>query len=329
MSNPPYHLRKNKAADRFALIEAIRRLPKLKLDLNDYKYFGFGGPYLEDMRLIYEFCPEIQMVSFEINQNVYNRQVFHRPCGKIEFHNSDISSFLTTYEPTDHKSIFWLDYTGLEYSCFSEFMGVISKVVQGSIIKITLRANSLDYYYATNNRGSFNPRNKKIQNFQKMFGSFLPHSDAMPSFLQKEFAYLLKQMLQIAVQEELIPEVTNLTFNPLSSFYYSDGTNMFTLTGIVWPRNDISQIEQAFSDWEFKDLDWNNKPIHIDIPDLSIKERLHLQELLPCNTARGITLRNKLGYLIFNDDDINLTEKALEQYAAFHRYYPYFIRGTP
>ena len=64
MKQPPYHLRPNKAVDRLALVEAIKRLGRMG-DLSEYTYYGLGGPYLEDFRLLYELCPEIKMVSIE------------------------------------------------------------------------------------------------------------------------------------------------------------------------------------------------------------------------------------------------------------------------
>ena len=105
---------------------------------------------------------------------------------------------------------------------------------------------------------------------------------------------------------------------------------MFTLTGIVWPRGEIHKLHEIFGDWEFADLTWEmeNKPKHIDLPDLSTKERLRLQEFLPCAAERGTTLRDALGHLIHDEDD-GTTEISLEQYAAFHRYFPYFLRGVP
>lgn len=91
--------KKNKAADRFALVEAIRRLPILGIDLHNYTYFSLGGPYLEDMRQIYEFCPEIRMVSIEEKREICHRQHFHKPCQNIQIEESDLSSYITTFNP--------------------------------------------------------------------------------------------------------------------------------------------------------------------------------------------------------------------------------------
>ena len=101
---------------------------------------------------------------------------------------------------------------------------------------------------------------------------------------------------------------------------------MFTLTGVVCSRKQVDEVQRPFQDWQFSNLDWS-EPKRIDVPILSTKERLHLQEHLPCGEHAGRVLREALGYLI--DDDRQKTEDRLKQYADFHRYAPYFMRATP
>lgn len=311
MRHPPYQLRPNKAVDRFTLIEAIRRLEKL-CNLRKYTYYGLGGPYLEDFRLLYEFCPEIAMVSMEEDKETYKRQKFHLPCGKVQLKKMEFHTFLNQYEPRDKKSIFWLDYTHLEYPCFDDFMALLVKVGEKSMIKITLRSEPRDFV-------------DKAADFRRQFDTVMPDPSADPPATFEDFAYLLQGMLGVAA-EQALPSTTRLVFQPVSSFYYADGVGMFTLTGVVWPRSELGDVKKAFRNWEFANLTWE-RPRLISIPILSAKERLHLQSCLPRRTSRGTTLLAKLGYLI--DDDIPQTEAALEQYAAFHRYSPYFLRGVP
>jgi len=63
------------------------------------------------------------------------------------------------------------------------------------------------------------------------------------------------------------------------------------------------------------------------VPSLSTKERLYLQRYLPCGRNAGRTLRRALGYL--TDENLKQTEIRLQQYADFHRYFPYFIKAIP
>ena len=323
MKHPPYHLRPNKTAERFAFIEAIKRLQKLSGgSLNDYTYHGLGGPYLEDFRLLYEFCPDIGMVSIENEEETYKRQGFHLPCKTLQLIKDDIASYIARYNPGNIKSIFWLDYTGLEYSCFEDFKALLGTVAEDSMIKVTLRSEPRDYWVPRRGR----LKRQKTDEFRKKFGGVMPNPSADPPRQLIDYADLLQNMLRVAALQALPPAATNMIFVPVSSFCYSDGTGMFTLTGVVCQSTKKDEVERAFADWEFVNLTWE-RPKLIDVPVLSTKERLHLQHLLPSNVATGRALREIMGYLI--DDDIPKTEAALDQYAAFHRYSPYVLRGVP
>lgn len=132
-------------------------------------------------------------------------------------------------------------------------------------------------------------------------------------------------MVQIASQQTL-PSTGPKIFLPVSSFFYEDGVGMFTLTGIVCASGDEAKIGKLFKSWEFANLDWA-APTEIDVPELSTKERLHLQRQLPRRGNAGRLLRQSLGYLI--DKSVEETEAQLQQYADFHRYFPYFIKAIP
>lgn len=321
MKHPSYHLRPNKAADRFAFIEAIRRLERLGgSGLSNYTYHSLGGPYLEDFRLLYEFCPEVRMVSIDYDEETHKRQKFHLPCGHVELALENLSSYITHFDPVSQKSIFWLDYTGLEYSCFEDFKALLGVVAEGSMVKITLRSNPRDHSSPALQRA------QKVEQFHRKFENVMRNPSADPPKKPSDYSYFIQDMLKVAAEQALPPSDNPLTFVPVSSFYYSDGTWMLTLTGIVWQNSEKVELERAFADWEFANLSWD-PPRLIDVPVLSTKERLHLQHLLPSSEATGGILRNKLGYLI--GDDIEDTEAALEQYATFHRYSPYVLRGVP
>ena len=323
MKHPAYHLRPNKMAERFAFIEAIRRLERLSAKgLRDYTYHGLGGPYLEDFCLLNEFFPNIRMVSIETENETFKRQEFHLPSSNVQLVNSDIESFITQYDPGNMKSVFWLDYTDLTYSNFEEFKALLGLVVKESMVKVTLRCDPRDYGAIGNKKRKL----KRAQEFRSTFWKVMPQPSADPPRKLVDFAGFLQGMLKVAVEQALPPPATDLTFVPVSSFCYSDGAGMFTLTGLVCDWNGKSKVENIFGDWAFANLNWN-PPKLIDVPVLSTKERLHLQRLLPLESTEGITLRQALGYLI--DEDIPKSEAALEQYAAFQSYSPYFLRGVP
>jgi hypothetical protein len=319
MSQPPYHLSPNKAVDRLLFIDAIRRLGNGG-DLSDFTYYSLGGPYLEDFRLIYEFFPDMKMVSIERDEEVYKRQQFHLPCGNVTLRNIEFGSFINTFDPRDEKSIFWLDNTGLEYSHFDEFMTVLQKLGAGSMVKVTLDASLRKF------NGKPEEVTKKFDEFRSRFALVLPASNAPLPLTTKEFATLLQAMVRTAA-ERALPATVPLMFQPISSFYYKDTSTMLTVTGIVCFRKDSGTIAHSFANWQFINPDWRD-PRLIDLPVLTTKERLHLQRHLPCARDGGRTLHAALGHRT-EADDADRTDQQLSQYAEYHRYSPYFVRGVP
>jgi hypothetical protein len=313
MTPPAYHLRTNKAIDRFMFIEAIRRLVRPN-EISEYTYYGFGGPYLEDFRLLHEHFPAMQMVSIEKFEEIYKRQKFHLPTGKIKLRRTDLQSFLARYDPRDKRSIFWLDYTGLEYSQFEEFKLLLTKVTSGSVVKITLRATPNDF-----------KSEQQQEVFRQKFAEVLPSTGVTPPRDFELFANLLQEMLQIASQQAL-PSGTGFAYQPISSFCYSDRAGILTLTGVVCAKNERKHIKAQFVGWPSANLFWA-KPKHIDVPFLSTKERLHLQQHLPCVRDRGRSLIRVLGYRI--DEDRTAALEQMKQYADFYLQYPYFMRAFP
>lgn len=311
MRHPAYHLRPNKAIERVAFVEGIRLITRLER-LSEYTYIGFGGPYLEDFRLLYELCPELKLISIEEDGETLKRQEFHLPCGALELKPTRFDSFLAQYEANDEKSIFWLDYTGLEYSHFEDLMVLLTKVAPNSMIKISLRAEARDYF-------------NRPDEFRRKFELLMPDSSAVPPATLRDFAGLIQALAQIACQKAL-PGALPYVFQPISSFCYADGAGMFTLTGIVCRRSEQTVVRDVFKDLPFANLNWS-PPKMIDVPTLSTKERLHLQRLLPHGKGAGKLLHHSLGYLI--DEDRKHTERMLQQYADFHRYFPYFMKATP
>lgn len=312
MRHPPYHLRVNKAIDRFLLVEIIDIL-KRHCDISDYTYYGFGGPFLEDCRLIHNRCPEIKIVSIEKNEHTFKRQEFHRFSKNLDLKRTDFASFLANFS-SDGKEIFWLDYTNLRFGHFDEFMSIIEKVSENSIVKITVRAEL-----------SEPPPNglSAWENFLLEYEQILPDSVPQTAIERSSpFVELLQDMFQMASQQ-VLPASGKSVFQLLDSSHYNDQTEMLSLTGMVCNKKQVSDVRQWFKNWAFRNLDWK-APRKIDVPTLSAKERLHLEKYLPTKAKTGRSLARALGYRIDKSTSGHL--EKLKQYEEFYQYYPYFAR---
>lgn len=306
MKHPPYHLKVNKAIDRFLLVEILNILKK-HCDISDYTYYSLGGPFLEDCRIINDHCPETNIVSIEKNEQTFKRQQFHRFSKILDLRLENFTNFLANFSSTG-REIFWLDYTDLKLGHFEDFMSILGKVSEKSIVKITIRAESYS---------------KGWEEFYREYGKILPASVKKTDIERLiPFIKLLQRMIQIASQQAL-PAPGKSIFQLLDSSYYSDQTHMLSITGIVCNKNEVSEIQQWFKNWHFANLKWDD-PRRIDVPTLSTKERLHLEKYLPTKAKTGSSLSRALGYKI--DDSSKESIAKLKQYEEFYRYYPYFAR---
>ena len=326
---PPYHLRLNKAVDRLLLVELLKQLDnKVPGFAQNACYCGFGGPYLEDIRQIHENFPKMRLFSVEKYKEVHKRQDFHRPCSNVTLiHGNYNTVFDNEYKIFTSNAVIWLDYTDFEPSVISDFIRTICAFQCQSVLRITIKANYKE--------SKQHCADKPSEAFRKNFGDYFPSVIPIGTFQNDEgFIQLIREIFLIAAQRES-PTLSGRTFVPVLSTFYSDTTTMFSLTGIVCISDNAmfhdknESMKADIAKWEFANELRDKMPERIDLPHLSIKERLHLQQWLPCNGADpGEILFNALGHNI-STGDVEQTKILLRNYAKFYRYYPYFIRGNP
>ena len=218
MRHPPYHLRVNKAIDRFLLIQILDKL-RGHNDISEYTYYGFGGPFLEDCRLLHRRCPEIKIVSIENDEETFKRQEFHSFSTKLDLKYEEFDTFVATFS-SNGREIFWLDYTSLEFGHFENFKSVLHKVSDKSVVKITVRAELPSHAGGNSQR-----RERKWRKFKNKYDEFLPDTARQEDIERKEdFLNLLLEMFELAAQQAFAA-CTETIFQPLMSSYYKDGTS--------------------------------------------------------------------------------------------------------
>jgi hypothetical protein len=309
----------NKAVDRFLLVDLLRSIGQI-YDLSKYTYYGFGGPFLEDCRLIHEYCPSIKLVSFEKNMQTLRRQKFHKFSRNIKLVNENIKDFLIYFTGAG-KEVFWLDYTDLKIARFDEFSNLLMKSDKGTIIRITLRADIHDNPFKESTENEARLKGFE-ENFRKEFGAVLPGDFSIKDLRPGELPSLLQKMLRVTA-EKTLPSGCGLLFQPLNSSFYNDGTPMISLAGVVCDIKTSVKVKKCLSRWKFSNLNWE-KPGKIDVPILSVKERLLLESLLPVKKNTGKLLSKCLGYKIADSENENV--RKLIQYADFSDCYPKFAK---
>ena len=326
MTTPAYQLRPNKAVDRFVLISAMERLIGTN-EISKYTYYGLGGPYLEDFKIINEKYRNMKMISIEEDQEIFKRQDFHRPSSNVSLENLELGEFIADREFDEGKCVFWLDFTDLKIPNFRRFEQLIRKIALGSVVKVTLRANAKDFRDCNDCVDvdcDCNQHTNRGERFRRRFRSIMPDPNADPSRNVAEYGKLIQDMLRISSEKGLTGDPGTI-FQPINSLLYRDSIWMLTVTGVVCTREESDSVRELFMDWEFANLDWN-EPKRVEMPFLSNKERLLLDARLPGDESIADSLQDELGYLIGRDDQDS--KRKLRDYAEFYSYYPAFIRGA-
>ena len=321
--HPAYHLRPNKAIDRFMLIDVLRNIPLEKR--KKYEYIGLGGPFLEDFKIMHHYYPEISLTSIEENEDTFKRQKFNKSFRAINLVKSDIASYFSEHDEFGHPFVVWFDGTDFRQRTIEKEFA--SEVVQAlnEYLKGTQLSDEEQERLALAIR---NISDKVVISKDEMWLTMQTILDYLPegyeNMLEDQIsrAKLYHQILRKAISS-VYPNTGDNIFYLLSSNYYSDGTTMISVTGMLVRRKDLSKVRKMFKSYQPQG-DQLVTPTKIDVPVLSIKERMELDALLPMRKNVGSRLYKALGYKI--DSSRARTEAQLTFYNVFHKYYPFFSK---
>lgn len=318
-SSLPYHLRQNKAIDRNLFCDLLKRIALYK-NISEYTYIGFGGPFLEDFRQIHSATRIGRMISLEIDDNVYSRQRFNLPISCIELRRQSCGDFLTDYDfPGNY--VVWLDYTraaevGIQ---LAELETLVTNIPEDSIFKITLNAHAA--CLGSPNDGS-DLQNYRANRAAALLGPYGPANISADDVTARNYPRLLSKAIEAAAKRGVIgrPRCRVL---PLTSFSYKDGQTMLTTTCIVLKKIDETPFitQTRLGSWPFASLQWA-EPAEISVPEMSFRERMFIESLLPETDSNEI--RRRMEYYIGDTDDE--ASEQLANFVKYYRMYPWYSR---
>ncbi len=326
----PYYLRPNKFVERQIFVEALEKLNGSG-SLSNYLYASMGGKFLEDFKVVHSRLGLTKMLSIENDETVHERQVYNKPIGFIRCKKCDSSSFISNIESflegeDASNCIVWMDYASAKkrQTQLRELESLVGKLVHGDIFKITLNAdvrtlvNESDYLDDMDGfqKAAFDKLKRKLQ-------GYFPSDVIDPSMMTDEgISKILCRGIKTAVLNGL-RGATSLKALPLVITRYNDGHNMLTLTGIVLEisRDNIFE-SSAINSFQFFSNDWEHIH-HINIPDLSLKERSAIDELIDMG-VKPSEIHEKLPFKLHKNPELSL--ESLSNYLDHYKRYPSFLR---
>ena len=344
-SNLPYHLRLNKNIERHLLVDLLTNVSTYG-KISDFSYIGFGGPFLEDMKLLHNHFNISRMYSIDKSEQVVHRQNFNKPVSCIRCIKTTSEDLINKFplidndvpeeiETIDEKVLVWLDYTSPSDlgAQLLEFNEIVKKVIHGSIVKITVNAHHNSLLSKTNlcplpDGTHERPleqeerlKHERCQILTDRLSTFIRKDLTVPENMTKNgFPKILYHTLLTAASKALAGE--SRIFFPLTAFRYTDGQQMLTVSGIILDKNEENNFKSITSieDWEFY-IGGKEKPFTIDAPYLSVAEKLQIDQFLPSSAEELI---DNISFQL--DDNLQKSNKALENYQQYYRFYPNFSK---
>lgn len=312
----PYHLRQNKAIERNLYVDLLNRVGRY-VNISAYTYVGFGGPFLEDFKHLHSALRISNMVSIEIEEDVFYRQTFNQPISCVSLRHESSGSFITDHDFND-PTIVWLDYATPDLGAqLTETHRLVEKLGHGDVFKITLNANP----QTLGGKPGAGLHEQRAETAKKRMGDYGPAQVDEEEVKTSNYPKLILAALLSAAKKG-IQSTPNHYIQPLTAFVYNDGTQMLTFTAIVLKAVEKDKFMDftRLAHWKF----FNNsalEPVEISVPSFSVKERLHVESLLP--EKDGAEIINDLGYLI---GDKATAPTLMNNFVEFYRLYPWYSK---
>lgn len=322
----PYQLRPNKAVERLVFMELLNRLDAVLKIGATYDYVGFGGPQMEDFRLLHEVFPGMKMLSIERDLNVLKRQRFNCPHTNVRSRLQTSADFVSKVSDR-RRLVVWLDYTDASerVAQIAEFQSLLRSLQDRSIVKLTLNATP-----STLGGSVGEPRllKTRLSAFLSDFGRCFPNGLEEEAMADENFPNALLAVVDY-VGREAFSGRGDWRFQPLTFAAYSDSRQqMLTVTGIIGQKTDLNGVltVSGFADWDFSRLTWNDPIVRIRVPELTLKERVFINQLLPKLANDAAAVQKRLRF--FLDETEDASQEKLRNYITFQRHYPYWGKVT-
>jgi hypothetical protein len=285
------------------IVDACRRLGPFGAP-DVYEYVGFGALEFVDFHLMRRAVGIMRMTSIEHDFTGRERYLFNRPYGDVTVLIGSAADRLKQVDWNGLR-IVWLDY---ECALTEGVLGDASQLAQrlqpGSLLIVSVNAEPA------------RPANARRAVLAENVGeSRVPLGTTDATLAQWGWADAQRRVLADAVTEDFSNRPDKAWLHQLFDFRYGDGARMQTYGGVVL----IPALERTLETCRFEDLDFirrvGSDALVIDVPDLTAKERHHLEQQLPAGGGGLPTLPG-------------LSNADAEQFAQFYRWYPSPIEAT-
>lgn len=300
-----YEIRPCKFVERRLLLASLYQIViNIK---QDYQYIGFGGLSFTDFKLFHKELSIDTMYSIE---DAYEPEKleFNKPFSCIKILHGLSTQMLMTID-LSKPSIVWLDYDGvLSMDVFNDINILFNSLPHGSVYIMSCNRQ-------LRNETATPPRPYTNDEFQEKYNGLVPYDIDDNCCADTNASKTIKKMIdnycKQTINERNRLYNISLKYVPLYNIKYQEnrGAKMFTCGGVIVNKDFDNKLlfENGFNDLN-KDF-----PLEIDIPNITHKEALYLNQILNIEEKEQEIINGK----IINEDDVT-------KYKKFYKYLPNF-----
>lgn len=300
--------------DRCLFVTALERLNS-QIKLQDHRYIGFGSYLFDDFKLMHDRLNINTMISLESRSEIYDRARYNAPYNCIEIINQTSTDFVSGERLTEENNIIWFDYVSPKSlgQQFNDIAALTNMIAPHDILKVTFNANA-------NTLGKLEDGlDSRFDKLKNRIGKYLPSDSGSQDCTKENYPILLLKSLHVMLSSLFRETKYDKRFIvPLFSTIYQDSEHlMLTFTSIILDDHDEElKIKEAFGDIPYVNFEWD-KPSLIRIPELTIKEMIEINKLLPSEDAEE-QLEQNFGFVFEGK------KEEIASYISFYKYYPSF-----
>ncbi|MBV9867335.1 MAG: hypothetical protein JO316_18415 [Abitibacteriaceae bacterium] len=296
-----YDLRPAKQVERRMLLDTMQMLSLAGFHISEYQYTGFGSIYFVDFILFHKLLGIHRLLSVEISEKIEKRVNFNKPFDCVDILIKPIGDVIPTLSP-DRKHFLWLDYdTIVNSDNLSDILLATTYLTPESLLLITVDVEP------PGEEGD-GPRQWRAY-FREEAEPYLGSATEVRHYAKDSLPRINIQIIEKAIKKGLTGR-SDVEFLPLFNFLYADGHQMLTIGGMIGSKAERRRIEGSrLIETDYIRLDLSKEPFIIKVPNVTRKERLHLDSNMPCSDT-------------WETEEFEIPPDDLAAYSQIYRFFP-------
>lgn len=314
-----YAIRPNKTIERKLIFESLSKLTPV-YDFTTYRYIGLGAQWFADFVMAHKYLQIADMISIEKDSYLADRALFNKPYACVSVEKGETDSVLPKLSLEETLHLVWLDYdSSLDGPVLQDIATLCQRVPSGSVVIISLNAHKNTLPNQDEEGEPFSSDSERLQFFA---GDLIPQTlpkgvmqrSKYPAFLAELlFDHMRRQVRTAGRENEMIMPFFNIA--------YSDNAPMITIAAAIVDEACAEKTTQLIESQGMAGYMDESRQLVIGVPPLTIKERVSLDQLMPCCETPTEGDVKKLGF--------RLKPNQIRAYHRFYRYYPMFGEIAP